>query len=206
MIFFIILFLIIIGISVYLAYSSMKDVFEFPENTSSLFLIRNPGVFSGETLRDLRQKMQSGQIISLERLFKGSKSALVIYGSGRLLQEFHNLDLLELLDYSQVKKAHSLAWEIKKPISPANFKLAPDEELWLQYVCQTHSSDFSVHLRAVLISSDSKKKDHKSSTEILRDYRKRSIAPMGKGSLKISPENLFDIILPQNAILPQPLL
>ena len=55
------------------------------------------------------------QIISLERLFRGQKSALVIFGPKEVLRKFaEQLNLLELEDYSGVDPSKISVWEIGK--------------------------------------------------------------------------------------------
>lgn len=98
------LFLIIIGISFVLAFQSMKDYSEAPEQSREeygLFLVRQIENFDAGVLDSIRKLIfEQGLIISIERLFKGSKAALTIFGPKQVMGELSStLNLLELEDY-----------------------------------------------------------------------------------------------------------
>lgn len=165
MLLWILLFLIIVGVSFFLALRSMKDYQEFPASTDisyGLFLIRNPNALNEDVLESIRKLIfEQKLIISLEKLSKGNLQALIIYGPTRVLSSFkETLNLLELEEYSgKIKIEKSLAWEIgikdgindltqQKLILP---QLHSDEELWWQIVLQGAEGNFQTTLRAVLI-------------------------------------------------------
>ncbi len=145
-----ILFLIIITISAVLAYKSMKDYQQKPAVRSgeyTLFLIRNSNTLP-QILDSLHDAiLKSGQMVSLERLFKGKKSALVIFGPKNILKTFADqLNLLELEDYTNVDPNLVTAWEVGTKdlaafhlgdirVFEANTPdLLPEEQLWWQLV------------------------------------------------------------------------
>lgn len=99
------LFIAILAVSFILALRSMGDFKESPSESKelySLFLIRNPQALTAGILDYIYQStLDNGLIVSLELLFKGDRSALVIYGPQEILQPLSNtLELLELEDYS----------------------------------------------------------------------------------------------------------
>lgn len=103
MILWVILFLLIIAISFALAYKSMRDYQEIPqkkEENYGLYLVRKNPV-AWEFLDSVRAELSSsGGVLSLERLFKGRKTALCIFGPKNILEDFiGELRLLELEDY-----------------------------------------------------------------------------------------------------------
>lgn len=110
------LFLIIIAISFLLAYQSMRDFAEKPSALGkdySLFLVRNPQNLSTKLLEELHAAtLKTGHIITLERLFKGTKSAVVIFGPKSILDNYPDLNLLELEDYTNVSEYEVIAWEV----------------------------------------------------------------------------------------------
>lgn len=111
------LFLLVMGISFVLAFASMRDFQEIPIKSKEeygLYLIRNTSGLKPSLFGTIRDHLSGGLTISIERLFKGAKSALVIFGPKRILEQFSSLlDLLELEDYSQdLESTQVLAWEI----------------------------------------------------------------------------------------------
>lgn len=117
MILWVVLFLLIVAISFVLALQSMRDYQEVPQKPqeNGLFLIRQVGNFSIDILGPLLKSAASqGLIISIERLFKGSKTTLVIFGPKTLLNQFGSgLDLLELEDYTASFNNQDVsAWEL----------------------------------------------------------------------------------------------
>lgn len=146
-IFWLLLFLIIIVISFLLASQSMRDFQEAPHNNSrdySLFLIRNLRALNSKLLEDLHlQLSKKASFISLERLTKGNKVALVIYGPKKILQQFQlELNLLELEDYTRkYSQEDLLVFEIARknqPIEGDIFtnlpKLIETEQFWWQLI------------------------------------------------------------------------
>ncbi|MBI2601123.1 hypothetical protein HYW42_04160 [Candidatus Daviesbacteria bacterium] len=116
MILWLILFFLVIGISLVLAYQSMQDYYESPVFAKieySPFLVRLPQNFTVQLLDKLHTEIAKKDfILSIERLFKGGKTALVLYGPRDILLKFSNqLNLLELEDYTNIDKNSIQAWE-----------------------------------------------------------------------------------------------
>lgn len=169
-----ILFLLIVGISFILALQSMKDYQELPKKATveyGLFLIRNTDNFNVEFLNSLRSK--EGFIISLERLFKGNQTALTIFGPKKIIEEYSaGLNLLELEDYTAFLDNNMLSvWEIgvknNKLLNIPNLnnifdnlpKLRPDEQFFWQVLLKKEENlSFQTQIRAVIFSSDSQRR------------------------------------------------
>lgn len=151
-----VLFILIIVISLILAYQSMKDFQEKPEKLGleyGLFLIRDTFNFTPEVLNLIHQDIaKDGLVISIERLFKGLKSALVIYGPKDIILKHNNaLRLIELEDYAQNTPANISVWEVGvkdlltlKQDMPNLFKELPQlrdsEQFWWQLILQAKVS------------------------------------------------------------------
>lgn len=182
MIIFLILFFIILSISFVLAYLSMRDYQEVPvtEKEYSLYLIRKPQFLTPQILGAL-VNLSKGKIISLERLFKGESSALVIFGPKKVLEGHFSeiLGLLELEDYTKVVEA--TAWEIgrrgqhdlKFDIFENLPVLSKEEQFWWQVVIR----DFEVQLRAVFAFAD---KDRRSLALRLEGIGGKSLGKLPK--------------------------
>lgn len=144
------LFLIIIIISFVLAYNSMKDFEEIPHHaTQSIFLIRNIAALNYGLFNNLHQELLKNQsVISVERIFKGSKAAYILVGPKNLETLLPELNLLELEDYAE-ESAGMIVWDligkdkIKFHLNTeeqlANFSeslptLTDAEQLWLQLI------------------------------------------------------------------------
>lgn len=118
MIIWLMLFLLIIGISFILALRSMKDYQEIPKDSKveyGLFLIRQTENFDASILDSIGKLILEGSlIISLERLFKGKKVALTIFGPKNILDKFREgLNLLELEDYTLDLDSKNVSiWEV----------------------------------------------------------------------------------------------
>lgn len=98
----IVLFVLIVLISAFLAWRSMKGYQELPEEslTHGLFLIKNLEALTGESIARLHSfALNNNLILSLEKLFKGKDSAIVIFGPANLSENFQELGLVELEDY-----------------------------------------------------------------------------------------------------------
>lgn len=197
MIFYLIFIILLVAISIFLAYISMRDIYDFPEggDVNSLFLVRNPKAFARETLEYLQKGIKKGnQILSIERLYKGKKSALAVFGPRKLLEPLRELDLVELEDYTKVSKKQVNAWEIKKtPPIAGRLNLSDDEQVWLQYVLQARDLGFKLQMRVVHVSPNQKKPN---AGKVYTDFLERSITPLGKGIVSISSEKLLAILLP----------
>lgn len=171
MILWVMLFALIIAISFLLAFLSMQDYQEVPETNKveyGLFLIRKTDEFKADILHAIRQEMlKNNFIISIERLFKGNKAALTIFGPKDILDQFsQELNLLELEDYTlDLNTDHISAWEmgIKNSNSSKlqvsnffkNFPLLEAEDQFLWQVILTakgKAGSFQSQIRAAVYS------------------------------------------------------
>lgn len=161
----IILFILVILISFFLALNSMR-IFEMKPNSKfehGLFLIRNPGYLTPEVLSSIFADLSKMDLlISFERLFKGLESALVVFGPKVvLLKHQEALNLLELEDYTNLDVANISIWEVGVK-SLKDFKnhipqLMDDEKVWLQLVLKMEdekSGLTSVQARITVYSPD----------------------------------------------------
>lgn len=171
------LFVLVIAISFVLALQSMRDYQDSPKYSKveyGLFLIRNSvglTVYNLDLIHELTFK--KGFLFSLERLFKGNKSALVIYAPKNVLAGLsEKLSLLELEDYTQVDSSNIAAWEvgIRKPVLAQEeisgidnfFKNLPHlnetEQFFWQLILQANPKKgknlFTGQIRAVLCCAD----------------------------------------------------
>lgn len=173
MILWVILFALIIAISFVLALLSMRDYQEIPESSQveyGLFLVRKTGQFNADILYAVRQAMlKNNFIISIERLFKGNKAALTIFGPKEVLGQFASkLGLLELEDYTlDLIVDHISIWEMgvrdtkSSKLSVDNFFKkfplleAEDQFLW-QIILTAKSSveSFQSQIRAAVYSQE----------------------------------------------------
>lgn len=177
MILWLVLFVLVIAISFVLAFRSMHDYQESPKHSHveyGLYLIRNTQGLTTYILDLIHGRaVKKGILISLERLFRGGKSALVIYGPKSILIDFiEKLNLLELEDYTAIDKEQMQAWEVgaRKPILAEeeilnidnffkNFPLLSDtEQFWWQLVLHpNHKKEkkyFTGQIRAVVYCED----------------------------------------------------
>src|SRR3990167_440594 len=112
-----ILFLVVMGVSFVLAFRSMSDYREVPAPSVpfSVFLVGNPQALTLGNLQKLGEAFIKGKFIfSFERLFKGPKRALVVFGPVDVLQPFsQSLGLTEIEDYSRTVtgKMRAKLWE-----------------------------------------------------------------------------------------------
>lgn len=181
----IILFIIIVATSAFLAFRSMKNYQEIPHPKQgfSLFLVRNKDQFNLDVLNKLYFLAQtSDSFFSIERLFKGSQSALLIFGPKSILLTQPQLNLLELEDYlyndmgeepfSNLQKktnkndSYTIAIEPKNnPKKQLNVKngflklldLYPEQYFFWQVVCfpvKGNLNPFQVTVRAMVADSD----------------------------------------------------
>lgn len=223
MILFFILFFLIVLISFFLAYLSMKDFQEKAQDrnpSSSLFLIRNTSSLNPDFLSNLHEIIaKTGLIVSLERLFKGLESALVIFGPKDILLPFGpGLNLLEIEDYCEVTTPIT-AWEmdidesIKSNQISSVFsqipKLYDNEQVWYQMVLKVEKSEehkFSGQIRIIIVSSDSKRRlelssalqtDSKPLVKSIKPYSSLQIAQfykersIGKTQIKLTGEEII---------------
>ncbi len=193
-------FILIIIASAVLAYRSMIDFQELPATSLAygLFLIRHKRNFNLSTLEKLSSfALNSEAIISLERLFKGQESVLVLYGPSNIASSFPELELLELEDYLDPKQGSSLdqqdpnkvninqalAWVIAPKNNPKKalkvepqflrlLELDPAQRFFWQIVLFPQDSNFQVTIRAMVTEKDPGKRVEiakKVSTQITED-------------------------------------
>ncbi|MBI2337586.1 hypothetical protein HYU95_00205 [Candidatus Daviesbacteria bacterium] len=113
------LFLLVIAISFVLAFQSMRDYQNIPQQSKAeygLFLIRQTEKFDSKVLDSIREILRGNAnlIVSMERLFRGSEAALTIFGPKKILDRFASeFSLLELEDYTQnLESQHISVWEV----------------------------------------------------------------------------------------------
>ena len=201
MIVWLILFLLVIGISFLLAFRSMKEYHEIPHKSDleyALFLIRSPTNLNPEFLQTFQQKSaKKGLIISFERLFKGSESALCVFGPKEVLGSYAALNLLELEDYSSdFNTENTTVWEVdfKAVDNPFSVpQLRSDEKFCWQVLL----SGKHIQARAAVFSKDPKKRLELvfsklprpfSNSQMIEFYKARSIdkeTTKELGSLKL---------------------
>lgn len=109
---------------------------------NGLFLIRKTANLSLEFLNSLWNFLDVN-LLSLERLFKGGESALLIYGPKDLLKKYQtHLDLLELEDYIPKQDQLLNIWEFgiqgdlsqQENIYETLPTLLGNEQFWLQII------------------------------------------------------------------------
>ncbi len=155
------LFILVIAISFVLALLSMRDFQGVPHSQSEygLFLIRQPAQFRADVLNLIHTRItEENLIVSIERLLKGKKSTLVIFGPKKVLESLPQLDLLELEDYTDINREDVSVWEVgvrsNKDIQPVKSfftnlpQLDVEEEFWWQIVL---GPSFQSQIRAVLV-------------------------------------------------------
>lgn len=176
MLIWLVLFLIIFFVSFLLALRSMNDYQEIPGKLSpeySLFLIQRPEGLTAALIDNLfKQVREKHLILSFERLFKGLKTALVVFGPKSILSTVSSdLSLLEIEEYGgRANKGHKIsAWEVGTK-DPSSVKienlnvdsyipeLTDNEEFWWQVVSEpdTSGKELSVAVRAVFLAADQK--------------------------------------------------
>lgn len=168
MIFWIILFLLVVFASIILAVQSLKEAPRI--DYYGLFLIRQRARVNLEFLNNLYNLMLSGQVLSLEKLFKGEKSALVIWAPKSIVSKL-SIDLLELDDYTKADQNNVSSRSVTFPkilrITPPVLK--KDEQFWIQLVFKkaagksyqsllnTNSSSFEIALKKQLDKNSQQK-------------------------------------------------
>lgn len=161
--------MVVLGVSFFLAFRSMGDYREAPALSApfSVFLVGNPKALSLDNFQKLHEAALNGKsILSFERLFKGSKRALVVFGPVDLLRPFsQNLGLTEIEDYSRKVTKEMRAWEVGKKSLRTSIEspgilndipsLKEDEEFWWQVVVRSQANlMFDATIRAVFRGSD----------------------------------------------------
>lgn len=165
MILWVLLFIGVVVVSLLLALRSMRDYQEIPESLSyGLFLIRKPKVIT-EVFNLLHDEyLKAGKILSFERLFKGTKSTLVIFGPRSLLKKANKLDLLELEDYTEIDSGQISIWEVgirsagkREKIFTRIPPLLNDDQIWWQVVL---SRSFKPQIKVVVLSKDPSRREN----------------------------------------------
>lgn len=194
------LFLLIVGISFVLAFRSMKDYQEIPSHAKveyGLYLVRQTDNFNANFLDSIGLLiLDEGLIISLERLFKGPKAALTIFGPKKVLEKFiPTLNLLELEDYTVDCDSKDVSiWEVggkdpKKPdLDSANdiferlSELGEEDQFFWQVILgvrkEKGSFFFQTQIRAVVYCKDPSRK--KILTELLQDLKMGELTKVPK--------------------------
>lgn len=164
----VIVFFIIFSISFFLALRSLRSYRDNPNKSKieySLYLIQNLPALTTPLLQAIQS--QSGvSLISLEKLFKGDRSALTIFGPKSVLESFKpQLSLVELEDYSLKSNSHhlmvfELANKPDRPLNLAGLNLPVDElnltvqdQLWWQVVVNFTPVPTCI-VRLVILTSD----------------------------------------------------
>ncbi len=216
MILWLLLFLIVIGLSFFLAFRSMKDYQEIPQADSvdyGLFLVRQIKNFDAKLLDSIRQEVSAqGRVVSLERLFKGSQTALTIFGPKNILDKFQSgLDLLELEDYTtEFSDSRVNVWEVGvKESSKLNLPQLEAEE---QFFWQVILGKNQVQIRAAVSSKDPVRKKMLASAQnlnagglykipkpfsteqMIEFYRTRSLSKATKGPI-LDTEGIMRLLM-----------
>ncbi len=173
MILWIILFLLVVGISFLLALRSMRDYQEIPQTKTTeygLFLIRQIENFNENILNSLREHINAESLIlSIERLFKGKQTALAVFGPKKVLGNFADrLNLLELEDYAaDLNHEDTSTWEIgmknSKNISSENlnniFRNMPEFADEDQFFWQVVLGKNRTQIRAAFFNKDLQRRE-----------------------------------------------
>lgn len=175
--------LIMAFVAYLLAIRSMKDYQEEPKShlTYQLFLLRTPQITS-EFFAKLYVYCQAFNAhVSLERLFKGRESVLVIYAPINFIKSFPDLSPLPLEDYlkdpnsqaltpdKQIDINHSHAWSLtlkktKGAIEKTfleNLDLKDTQHFFWQLVLmpiKTQDNHFQVTIRAIAAEQETQKR------------------------------------------------
>lgn len=187
----------------------MRDYHEVPspKREYSLFLIRQTNNLDEQLLNALlyEQKLENS-LISFERLIKGNKSALVIFGPKQLLLSHQStLNLLELEDYTNIDKRQISVWDV---VEIKNFPiLEADEQFWYQLLLWPHKNNFHLQTRVAIISTDPERRKSLSqgliklpkafsNDQLLDFYQKRSFQKAERTNAISSAEVLQLLSIP----------
>ena len=174
----IIIILGIIVVSFFLALRSMKNYQEVPTTKFpyGVFLIRNESlVLENETLNELYKFcLESNAIIALERLWKGSQKAMVLFAPQNIGQFMPDLELLEIEDYVEKEaKGHQKKASVDEVIvwsyDPKNendlsipetflkdLNIEPEQNVFWQIVLNATKKEnhFQLNSRVMVVESD----------------------------------------------------
>lgn len=135
----------------------MRDYVAHPDKSYEygLFLIRQTNYFNHQNLQLIFEgAFREGLIISLERLFKGGESVLLIFGPKKILASFNEkLGLLELEDYVESLDQEKILVseiEMKNPTKINLPKLERTQQVW----CQVVIGPDKTQIRAVVFAED----------------------------------------------------
>jgi hypothetical protein len=206
MIFLIPLFIFVVIISFFLAKRSMRDYKMRPLDITAdygFFLIKKPENLTPEVINLIGEKLKSAKMIfALERLIKGGKTALCIFGPKTSLAFFSDLlGLFELLDYSKNADPKNISvWGLGPRSAGSNFSsfvsrmipLNPSEEAWIQIVLEPNEkNDFLVSIKGCCVCSDALRRT-KILESISRDFIKVPHPFSAVQMLKTYTERVFD--------------
>lgn len=215
MILVIILFILVFLISFFLALYSMRDFQHTPSKRGEygVFLVKNLNNLNQNSLSAiLTEAKQQNFLISFEKLFKGSESALAIFAPRLLLSKFNQLNLLELEDYTNENLTNMNIWEAEirdtKSLKINLPKLALDERIWIQAVVKNN-----VQLRIIAYSQNLERLKQitgqfqtnfknslpkwpkpYSKTQLFEFYKTRSFIK-GEKTVKLNVENILNLCL-----------
>lgn len=167
MLFWLTLLLIIIVISFILAFLSIEK--------GGLFLVRNKDQITVDFLNALYDFLvKQNSVFSIERLYKGNKTTLVVFGPKSFLMPYaQRLNLLELTDYTaHINPANITTIETN---TVTNFHLKESEQFWRQFILHPAGKKqkfFDIQTREIYISATQKEVTNVSS-RILDFYRNR---------------------------------
>lgn len=187
-----------------------------PHLNKSLYLVRNQALINEVFANKLYEELTANKTyISLERLFKGDKEALVIFGPQEILKKFPELNLLELEDYTEVPEDTINLWEmmIKDKQGSSLSPLGVDEQFWFQMVIQAQKGkNFKVFFRAAAVCPDERKRNKLtsslkegigtfvflprplSSEKMLVLYKSRALPPFYSSSSKIGVSSFLKLM------------
>jgi hypothetical protein len=196
MLIWILLFVAIAGTSFLLALRSMKSYREKPSyftTAYALYLLQKPQNLSDDLLERIGSfNADEKLMLSFERLFKGGRSALVVFGPLNNLNQYRDeLGLLELEEYSEKVQGEFKIIEFGlKPNSASSIsefhlnkddlQLTDSEQIWCQLVARYQVGvGFRVILR-VIIQCQNPLRLNELHHIIVQDYSKANLVPLPK--------------------------
>lgn len=227
---YILLFIIIIAISAFLAFRSMKSFQEIPSATHkySLFLLKNPKAFSLDTLTKLyAHSLSSKLIFSIEVLLKGNQAALALYAPASTASLLPELQPIEIEDYLGVEHLNQIySWAIQPKnnpkkvltVSPDFLKMTELEEnqkFFWQIVLTSVKADtpnFQATIRAMVEEGDPIKrvelakkidKEIESCTGLVKNPKQDSVSSIFSAFIKrtLTPKQSIPFVLKPQEVL-----
>lgn len=152
----IILFILVVLISFFLALYSMRNFEMKPDSKVEYgtFLFRNLSNINPNSFAPLLEDLaKDNLLISFERLFKGREGVLIVYGPKNILANYRDqFNLLELEDYTNFDISQVSVFEVDvrdvKGFRENLPNLLADEQLWIQIILKNKA----VRTRVVLTS------------------------------------------------------